>query len=539
MIGRKFSDSFEQNDKLLWPFEVISGPRDKPMITVTYKGEQKQFFAEEISSMVLLRMKDIAEKCLGAKVRNAVIAVPANYNYSQRQAIRDAATIAGLKVLQIIAEPTAAALAYGFDKKRARRSVPCNAESVLVFDLGADNCNVSLLTIEDNSLKVKATAGASHLGGEDIVNHMVNHFVQKFMRINKKDITGNAKSMRRLRDACQKAKKDLSCDAKAKISLDCLYGGTDFSAVITRKRFNELNMGLFKSCLELVERCLSDAGMDKRYIDEVVTVGGSTRIPKVRQLLKEFFHGKELCTSINADEAVAYGATVQAAYMSNKMNARFQDIVLKDSNPLSINIEINGEMSVIFFKNYSLPASRKLDFSTIFDNQVSVLIQIFEGDHTMPKHNKLLRKSVFSGIPPAPSGVSEYSVFIDITVDGLLKVSAKNKNSGQLEETKVPNEEDPFSKMELEKLIRAAEKYKAEDEENKKKMEARNFVESYFIELENIISDQKLSSKLAVARKKKMEDAIEMAKLWSKGNQFVKFENLEIIAMELKDLAKS
>lgn len=539
LMGRKFSESSVQSDIKHWQCKVFSGPLEKPMISVTYKGEEKQFSAEEISSMVLIQMKEIAEKHLGTTVRNAVITVPAYYNDSQRQATRDAGTIAGLKVMRTIAEPTAAAIAYGFDKKLEGISSSDGEEYVLIFDLGASNCNVSLLTMEGGLFEVKATSGASHLGGEDFVDRMVNHFVQEFRRKNQKDITGNAKSMRRLRNACERAKRTLSSIPVTNINLEYFCDDASFSANITRDDFNELNMDLFESCLDLVKRCLRDARVDKKNIHEVVPVGGSTRIPKVQQLLKKFFNGKELCLSINTDEAVAYGATVQAATLSSKGDERFRDLGLLDAIPLSLGIDINGEMSVIIPRNTNFPTKKMQAFPTTVDNQFGVLIEVFEGEHTMTKHNKLLGKFVFSGIPRAPSGVSKYFVCFDIDADGLLNVFVENENSEQLEEIKMPNYKDRFSKEELKKLVQEAKKFKADDEENKKKMEVRISVESYFYNLKNIICDEKSSSKLAVPSKKKMEDAIEMENLWSNGNQFVKLENLVEIITELKGLAIS
>ena len=400
--------------------------------------------------MILVRMKEIEEKYLGTTVRNAVITVPAYYNDSQRQAIRDAGTIAGLKVMRTIA---------------------------------------------------------------------------------------GLKCMRRLRKECEKAKRLLSSVPVTNIYLDYFYCDDSFSANITRDDFNELNKDLFESCVELVKKCLRDARIDKRHIHEVVPVGGSSRIPKVQQLLKEFFNGKELSMGLNTDEGVAYGATVQAAVLSGRGDERFQDLMLLDVNPLSLGIDINGEMSVIIPKNYNIPAKKFKIFPTTTDNQVAVFIQVFEGEHKLTKHNKLLGKFVFSGIPPAPSGVSKYIVYFDIDADGLFNVSAENENSEPLEEIKVPTYEDRFSKEELKKLVQEAKKYKADDEENKKKMEARIAVESYFYNLKNIISDERLSSRFGVASRKKMKDAIDIENLWSNGNQFVKLENLEEIIKELKGLA--
>eukprot|EP00958_Prasinococcus_capsulatus_P015955 scaffold1745_cov358-Prasinococcus_capsulatus_cf.AAC.1 len=313
LIGRKFSDSTVQSDIKLWPFTVKSGASEKPMIEVEYKGEKKEFAAEEISSMVLGKMKETAEAYLGKEVKNAVVTVPAYFNDSQRQATKDAGVIAGLTVQRIINEPTAAAIAYGLDKKSSNTG---SEKNVLIFDLGGGTFDVSLLTIEDGIFEVKATAGDTHLGGEDFDNRLVNHFVQEFKRKNKKDITSSARALRRLRTACERAKRTLSSTAQTSIEIDSLYEGIDFFTSITRARFEELNMDMFRSCMEPVEKVLRDAKIDKGEVNEVVLVGGSTRIPKVQQLLSDFFNGKELCKSINPDEAIAYGAAVQAAILS-------------------------------------------------------------------------------------------------------------------------------------------------------------------------------------------------------------------------------
>ncbi|XP_061341486.1 heat shock cognate 70 kDa protein-like isoform X3 [Gastrolobium bilobum] len=318
LIGRRFNDASVQSDIKMWPFKVIPGPADKPMIVVSYKGEEKQFAAEEISSMVLMKMREIAEAYLGSTVKNAVVTVPAYFNDSQRQATKDAGVIAGLNVMRIINEPTAAAIAYGLDKK----ATSVGEKNVLIFDLGGGTFDVSLLTIEEGIFEVKATAGDTHLGGEDFDNRMVNHFVQEFKRKNKKDISGNPRALRRLRTSCERAKRTLSSTAQTTIEIDSLYEGIDFYSTITRARFEELNMDLFRKCMEPVEKCLRDAKMDKSTVHDVVLVGGSTRIPKVQQLLQDFFNGKELCKSINPDEAVAYGAAVQAAILSGEGNEK-------------------------------------------------------------------------------------------------------------------------------------------------------------------------------------------------------------------------
>jgi L1 cell adhesion molecule like protein len=528
----RFSDVAVQSDIQHWPFKVVAGPRDKPMIVVNYKSEERQFAAEEISAMVLRKMREIAESFIGKSVKNAVITVPAYFIDSQRQATKDAGLIAGFNVMRIINEPTAAAMAYGLDM-----DINYGEKNVLVFDLGGGTCDVSLLVIEERIMEVRATAGDSHLGGEDFDNRLVNYFVQEFKRRKKKDISGDPSALRRLRTACERAKRSLSCYVQTNIELDSLCEGIDFYSTITRARFEELNTDLFRKCLQLVNKCLRDGKMDKNSIDDVVLVGGSSRIPKVQLLLQYFFNGKELCKSINPDEAVAYGAAVQATILSGGGNEEVQSMLLLDVSPLSLGLEIaGGVMDVLIGRNTTLPTKKEGLFSTYADNQTAVLIKIYEGERTRTRDNNLLGTFELSGIAPAPKGVPQIKIIFDIDANGILNVSAEDGTSGQKNRITITNDRGRWSEKEIQKMVHEAERYKSEDEKRKKWAEAKNELEIFVRNMRIAIGDEKRSSKLATGDKNKIEGAIDQAMKWLDGNQLARKDDFDSKLGELESI---